>query len=625
MWQIKYVSAENFMSFEKVEYAFDNKCYVVRGENLDNDGQQSNGGGKTSFADIAAIALLGYSLTGRNVKNCVNWTTDAKSFTVQLFMENPVHGLNCYITRKIYSGSKGQELSLLVNDVAPETLPTKKGVENGVDVKEGNTYILKHILNIEENDLLNYYFISKKNYTPFLEVNTDRKLEVIGRFSRADVVDRVLSRLEDAVKDIGLDLLSKNEEIHRGEGHIEALQQTLLEPARQKFEDDKLDEITGLNEEIYSLMEKDSDLADEQHAEHENMAALDLLLDDVDYTAKITEQRDKNSAIGQTMAEASKFLNFKKGQLSAMELSLQSAITCPKCAYKFDLKGDVVHSQDHMDGLSAYIKELEQQKILLQKQADDADGLLAPLYEAKKKQDTLLIDINYHKRKVKTATDERQRLAIKIQQKENDLKRTAESTFEDQSAGIQLQLKQKEQELQQLRLQLSELNDEVTNVKKWIEHFYDFKFYLGNKPIENICLLVNQYLQLNGSDLNLFIEGFKKLRSGEIRQALTPVVYRNWMNPQPLDQFSEGEKVRLNLTVDLAFQQLINSSSKYGGLDFYQNDELLNPLDSLGVSLAAKAFNQLGKTILLVSHSGADMVYDNTILVQKQNKTSTLV
>ena len=158
-----------------------------------------------------------------------------------------------------------------------------------------------------------------------------------------------------------------------------------------------------------------------------------------------------------------------------------------------------------------------------------------------------------------------------------------------------------------------------------VTNFEDFKFYLGNKPIEAICSLVNQYLSLNGSDLNLHIEGFKKLRSGELRQSLNPVIYRNWTNPQSFVQFSEGEKVRLCMSVDLAFQQLINESSKFGGLDLYVGDENLNSLDSIGVGNAASAFNQLNKTIILVTHSGSDLIYPNTITVKKQNGKSEVI
>lgn len=623
MWKIKQISAENFMSFEKVEFLFDSKCYVVQGLNLDNDGQKSNGGGKTSFADIAAIALLGYSLTGRNVKNCVNWYTDAKSFVVQLHMVNEAHGLVCDITRRIYSGSKGQELSLLVNSAVPTTLPTKKGVENGVDVREGNAYILKEILDITEDDLLNYYFISKKNYAPFLEINTDRKLEVIGRFSRADVVETVISRLTDNVKEIDRDIANKNHEISRAEGHIEALNKMLLEPAIEEFERQKQADIAAAEKEMESHLARLDSIAEELGVEEARLAELSSI-EILDWDEKMRLAMDKCTAMVAKVSEQNNYIKLKNEQLHKFEVQLQSAISCPKCNHKFSLKGTTIPSTVEIDAIKDHLSRLHEEKSKFEAEAQAAQNELAPMLEEKKAQDALLIEINSINRKIKSLNDEFNRVESKIIQCNDRIEALRQATFEDAATVIQQQLSEKEQELQGLRLQLQELNEENANVKRWVEHFYDFKFYLGNKPIENICALVNEYLRMNGSDLNLFIEGFKKLRSGELRQALNPVVYRNWTNPQPLEQFSEGERVRLNLTVDLAFQQLINSTSAFGGLDYYQNDELLNPLDSLGVSLAAQAFNQLNKTIVLVTHSGADMVYENTILITKENKVSRI-
>src|SRR5689334_6581802 len=103
MWRITNISAKDFMSFEEINYPFKDKCYVVRAENKDNSGQLSNGGGKTSFVDSIAVALLGYSLTGRHVKDCVSWTTDSSCFTVTCKLENKHHKLSCEISRKIYS------------------------------------------------------------------------------------------------------------------------------------------------------------------------------------------------------------------------------------------------------------------------------------------------------------------------------------------------------------------------------------------------------------------------------------------------------------------------------------------------------------------------------------------
>jgi hypothetical protein len=622
MWQIKYVAGENFMSFEKAEFAFENKCYVVRGLNLDNDGQQSNGGGKTSFADIAAVALFGYSLTGRNVKDCVQWNVDAKCLVVQLFMENLEHNLNCYIVRRIYSGGKGQELSIFVNDVVPKSLPSKKGVENGVDVREGNAYILKEILDITEDDLLNYYFISRKNYKPFLEVNTDRKLEVISRFSRADVVDKVIVKLEENVKEVDADLTHAKNSILKLEGNIEALHQMLLQPARDEFELGKLTEISNIENTLLTKLDEyerfSAEIIDLE------AAIAEAEFEPVDYSAKLQKLQEKQKATDAVKNKHIKDSNNLNQSMNKKQALMKNAITCPQCSHQFNIHGEAIPTAADIDNIK---KELESIQTLIDKVTKDKadnDQALLDISNMKSKQDGLLFELEGEKRRLKHLQRSNEDLLKQMQNLEIALTKAQAKSFDEQESAVQAQINDKELQLQQLDINCQGLHDENTNIKKWIEIFNDFKFELGNKPLENICVLVNQYLKMNGSDLNLLIEGFKKIRSGEIRQALNPVVYRNWMNPQPLVQFSEGERARLNLTVDLAFQQLINSTSKYGGLDYYQNDELLSPLDSLGVSNAAQAFNNLNKTIMLVSHSGADMMYDNTILIKKENKVSVV-
>lgn len=612
------------MSFEKVQFAFDGKCYVVRANNHDNDGQQSNGGGKTSFVDVISIALFGSSLTGRNVKDCVNWNNEVnKYFTVTLYMENLLHKMNCLIERKIYSSSKGQELAILVNEAVPKTLPSKNGVVNGVDVRAGNTYILEEILDISEEDLLNYFLISKKKYKPFLEVNTDIKLEVIGRFSRADMVDRVITKLEENISDVEFETEGERKSLAHYEGYVEALKGSLTEAAEVNFENEKLLKVNQYKAQIDSIEGKILLLETEVLENEKLIAKVKSEYEDVNTDFLIEQQ----PLIVQTQGDL-EYLQQEQRDINVKIVKitnyLAGLITCPACEHQFSLKATVNYTESDLKEHQDKLKEIE--ACIINEQTFLKQALLdvEEVFKTERRNKEREVVEKNHNRTIENIKQNQERLLNEISDIEKQINTTVAKTYADECSNIQLQIDDKENELQEIRLRIEGLSGEVANIKNWIDHFYDFKFYLGNKPIENICALVNQYLKLNGSDLNLFIEGFKKLRSGEIRQALTPVIYRNWQNPQNFQQFSEGERARLNLTVDLAFQQLINSASKYGGLDFYMNDELLNPLDSLGVGNAATAFNQLNKTILLVSHSGSDLVYENTIVIEKKNKISQL-
>lgn len=607
------------MSFEKVDYNFQQKCYVLKAENKDNEGQASNGGGKTSFTDIIAVSLLGYSLTGRNVKDCVNWNSEGNNFTVGCQLHNAKHNLTVDIQRTVYSNTKGQELILTVNGQVPSTLPTKRGVENGVDVKSGNKYILESILDISESDLLSYFLISKNHYQPFLSINTDRKLEVISRFSKANVVDKVISKLETELEVEKDSVEGYKQQISNTQGYIQALNDSINDQHRLDWQHNKSKEISAIEREILQIEESiiDKEKAIANH--NDKLAEFNSV--DIDIDLKNQLQKQLSELDFETPKSLKKEI---EKEVSEIENFLAGLITCPNCSHKFNLKSDKAITEEDLVPLLEGIDLVENEIALLEQQKQSIESQLEEIREMESSNRNKQREKDSITRIVKSIQGEIDRLTADIDKKIEKLDVVRVKTYEDQLVSVQNSIVEKGQLLLTLDNQLNSCLIEIDKINKWITNFEDFKFYLGNKPIETICTLVNHYLLSSNSDLNLYIEGFKKLRSGELRQALTPVIYRNWNNPQSFVQFSEGEKVRLNLAVDLAFQKLINESSKFGGLDLLLNDEMINSLDSSGVLNAANAFNQLGKTILLVTHAGADLVYSNTITVEKQNGKSVV-
>lgn len=620
MWSIKYISAENFMSFDNVEFEFKNKCYVVRANNKDNEGQLSNGGGKTSFVDIASIALLGTSLTGRSLKDCVKWDNDSKCFTIKLLMENEAHSMTCYIERTVFNNTKGQELIILVNDEVPKSIPSKKGVEGGVDVRLGDKYILEELLDITKEDLFNHYFISTLYYQPFLKISTDNKLSVISRFSSATVVDKVIDGIKIDSKATSALLLETKNDISEVTGYISALKDSLNSDAKkEEFNKNKKARLLGLMSNINRSEERVVEISN-RFSEIEQ--EIESLVTQEEFPDQVLELRELIALSEQEILDRKLDRKEIVKDISSIEKYEADLITCPKCEHEFTLdnvdkwkKGDLAKKKKQLDLVNKGIEELESG-------IQDIKGELERLTDIETENKTIL-------RKTQSLIKEQEDIAKRLDSIDKeiesfnaDMASIEKETFEDQSSHIKKSIKEKEKELDSLKEQLQLRESEGADLLQWIDNFENFKFYLGNKPIEVICSLVNDHLKSNGSDLSLNIEGFKKLKSGEIRQALNPIIYRNWNNPQPYSQFSEGEKVRLNLAVDLAFQKLINDNSKYGGLDWYCSDELINSLDSLGVASVARSFDRLGKNIVLVTHSGESVVYDNIIQIEKENGIS---
>jgi len=191
MWNIVKRSAENFMSLEDFEQDFQLGCTIVKGINLDDKGQKSNGACKSGYIDIVPIALTGQSLAGRNLKDCVNWNGDKSYFKISITLSHS-NGDVCEINRKVYSNTRSSELVIKVNGKRPEGLPTKQGVEDGVDIKIGNEHILTSILGISKEDLFNHYLIAEEHYISYMKSSSDRQVKIIGRFSRSNKIDKVI-------------------------------------------------------------------------------------------------------------------------------------------------------------------------------------------------------------------------------------------------------------------------------------------------------------------------------------------------------------------------------------------------------------------------------------------------
>lgn len=620
MWRIQSISAKNFVSFSEVEYSFDSKCFVINAINNDNSSQKSNGGGKTSFIDIIPVALFGYSLTGSNAKDLVSWTCEDGYLTVSIKLINKEHDLTCEINRKIYSDKTSSELVILVNGVVPKTIPTKRGVENGVDVKAGDAYILKEILDIKADDLLNYYLISGKYYQPFLKVNTDRKLEVIGRFTNTTIVDKVISSLESDIKILKDAIVSCDKDTIEAEGFIKALQSSLNEDAKEQFEQEKVVKIDKVNTDIADYETK---ILQSEYEIGNNVTKLDsFVLHEIDLNSK--KELEELSEQFDTTAEQDEETELGKS-IAHIKNHLAGLIICPECKHEFHLRSKEAYTKTNLTKREKQLVDIKQVIKEKKEQCKEIDVLLDEIDRQERDNKRIQSEIDAIQRTINSIKQQQQRYVKEIDGLELRRKSIEQSDFRDTTTDVHKRISGKQKELDNFKQQRKTFDEQLELKSKWVNHFSDFKFYLGNKPLQIITGLVNQYLEFMGSDLNLEIEGFKKLRSGELRQSLEPVITRNGLNPQSIYRFSAGEVARLNVATDLAFQQLINYSSKYGGLDYYGNDELMASVDDLGVASAASALNELNKTILLVTHSAATINFENTVTIEKTNGVSKLI
>ena len=156
-------------------------------------------------------------------------------------------------------------------------------------------------------------------------------------------------------------------------------------------------------------------------------------------------------------------------------------------------------------------------------------------------------------------------------------------------------------------------------------YFVDFRSYLANKKVEAIAGITNHFLELIGSDLRVEMLGYKKLKSGKVRDKITVNLLRNGVDCGSYTKFSGGERARVNLASILGLQKLTNNSAPKGkGLDLLVLDEILEASDTTGIESSCKALNKLRATSLLVTQNPISDNDGNTIVVVKENGYSTI-
>lgn len=352
------------------------------------------------------------------------------------------------------------------------------------------------------------------------------------------------------------------------------------------------------------------------------------------------------------------------------ELKTQSlaAISCPKCKHVFNVQDkdfdakevkkmikqieseDIPNAKEAISLLHEMAKEFQVERDALNKKIQDEqeefknliselqqkvvefNDTLSSLRKKKAQQD---FDKKQLELKYKNLETQKDSLAAQIQalhSQKVQIERNIELALDvvDGQADKAKRIKVIQEKIDTTNATLSkleaslqeELNKKVEK-EKWITNFKNFKSHLANKSIKNISDYTNLYLQSMGSNLSISIEGYKTVNK-KLKEEINTQVLRNGFDQGSYGKFSAGERGRIDISVILALQELINLNSPTGGLDFLACDEILDSMDSLGLESIVKALDSVGKTIMIISQNTINSLQEQTLTIRKQNGISTI-
>ncbi len=715
MWDILKVHGKNIGALNNFETDFENGCTVVQGINMDDDGQESNGSGKSTFFDAIAIALTGESLNGKSPKDIVNWEGQVKDMTVGIQLENKTINKTLYIERKIAKKRESETMYIKINGKPIESLPSKKGFKGSVAVKDGNQYI-QDLLGISHENLRQRFLISGEKYTSFFGLTGRAKIMFVQQFANVKIVEEIIEEMKTEKqkfqKGIGENLLKREKmygaveqivanikSIKNGEDaeRFRVKKESKIKAIKEQIEQIKLKhekEILAFEKEADGYGDQNQNIKDNIKKNQKEITRLEAEknLAKKECPGKEKTFREANEKYQRTCNDPCPHLQELQNKVTEInksvssETDLKSKISqitiegkelktllkhkteCPECKHEFSIQDPKISIpevkrkiEETMEGWQDFTNQkgaqekntlkLKHEKELIDQKISTFDkGKKQRQEDAWKEKEKAEESMGQAKRKINQAQETAQRLekdilSLEKEKKRNlniimgikeSIKKTKESTKENDalkeiealkaeeylSANLEAYTKKAKglaQGIKEIDLIKTGIEKDIGIRDQSVLNFDDFKFFVIHERINSIAQRINHYLEIMKSGLTVQIEGFKKNRNGEVKQEFTPMILRDGDNPQLYSQFSAGEKKRLDLASDLAFQEIINAKAGNGGLNFYLNDELLNPVDTQGILNLVKGAQKLQTKIVLATHSAPGQMFPKTITITKEN------
>jgi len=603
----------NFGSHKNTEYTFPtNQTSLLCGINETDDGQKSNGSGKSWIIEALYFLTTDSYLRKINKANAIFY--GEKFFIVEGWFRSEVLNQTLYIRKKVFANTTPSEYWVEINDKVPEHLLVNDQEKKRLDVNQCKSFVLE-TFGLSSDHISDYFIISKEKYTSFFNSSDTAKKDLINRFSKAYIIDPIDDSIKDDINTYSDKKNALERRIHANESKIEAYIESIDQDSNDNGELIKQyqDKITVNIEQIEvkkQLIESNQSYLEDHK----------LLL--ADYTKSISEFDPQLKELKTTEKEYETVLR-------DIEKHLGDEVQCPNCNHKFSFKDKSIPLVELRENLPIIQESLKD--VLFQQQIINTQ--LEQLQKDKKysqsQYDELQFDITKYTREINMLNNENKSFESTIK----DLSKIENS--KDAETLQKIETLQSENE--QYQKQLEDTNQQLSKCEEWLINFKRFKGYLANQSLCAIESYANFYLEQLKSNIRIKIEGYKEVNKGkDIREKINVIVLKNGIDVGSFYGLSGGEKARIEISVILAMQKLINISTDGRGLNFIVLDEILESLDSLGIEILVKSLNDININILLISQLVnvekddsnnyiANINYENIIIVKKINAISEIV
>ncbi len=371
---------KDFLTYENLDYTFLNKPLLIQGLNLTDDGQTTNGTGKSGMQTGIEYCIT--ASNSRDVRDNEIVSYGKKKANAQLFASCDVRKETIHIDWDI-KPSGSNVLRLKKKRYDEDWREDDSQDVNFSNVNDGKKYIMDWFAICKE-DLFSYYLINNTRFKSFFKSSNTEKVALVNRFSDASIVEG-LEKID--TKELEAEISKEKTLIDETKGKISFVETQLEKEESRDLEAEVLDKIEEIDstisdhvDEIGYLKEKQTHLLgniEETKVKIQNCVDLNSkmeqekapIYEDIDEAEKklekinveltkakaaidnfkatdFNENRIKlNESISKKKVDLKKLnaadvdLENKSSKitilLNEISVKLAGAIECPKCNHKF--------------------------------------------------------------------------------------------------------------------------------------------------------------------------------------------------------------------------------------------------------------------------------------------------
>lgn len=577
-----------FIKFDYIKFknlnSFGNKIVRIDFKNGLTNISGKNGQGKSTIVDALSYNLYGVPYRKVKIAELINRTNKTNLWTESQF----IIGFDSY---KIERGIKPDILRIFKNGSELDLLSSKKLVQEEID----------KILGVNHNLFRQIICLAVNYNKPYLTMSQYEKREVIESIFNVDVFGVMSKEIKKSQAVLKTQSQINAKQLSMMESNIISIKKQVkdLQHAISNFEKDKQKEIENIQEDIEKYQVQISKTNENISFGNDAISKLEII--DID----ASRQRIKE------ISDAMAVLQYKLSEKKDFFELLANNTNCPVCGTALTDK----HAKEHSSKTKSEIRNLEKEIHSLEIKKHDEEKVLKNAESIKEKRHKI-------KSAVEKAEDKLEFLQTELIKLNNRLTVVQNKEQVIDAESIKVELENQVQKYKKLFKETSDLNNTIKNNDILLNILSDggIKSHFFKKLIPILNNRINFYL--DKFELPVVVRFNELMEENISSRTFNEISYMS---------FSEGEKKRIDLSIQFAFFDTARTVSNWQSNILFIDELLDSGMDSDGLekiihSLKLMTFTSKDLCIYLISHKlQEDAVWDQKIVIEKVGNFSKIV